>query len=90
MLVAAEQTAQARLRSLAQQCEKRGVAVRTLQRLGHPVAEILARAGAASFVVMGSHGHGAMYDLLVGSTTQGVLRQAPCPVLVVPPARRGR
>jgi len=64
--------------------------VRTVQRLGDPVTEILARARGASFVVMGSHGHGAMYDLLVGSTAQGVLRKAPCPVLIVPPARRGR
>ena len=90
MILAAEQTAKKRLGDLARQCEKRGVAVRTVQRLGDPVTEILARARGASFVVMGSHGHGAMYDLLVGSTTQGVLRKAPCPVLVVPPARRGR
>jgi len=30
---------------------------------------------------MGTHGHGAIYDLLVGSTTHGVLEKAPCPVL---------
>ena len=90
MLVAAEEGARKRLRALAGQCEKRGVKVRTLQRLGHPVTEILARAREASFVVMGSHGHGAMYDLLVGSTTHGVLKKAPCPVLVVPPPGRRR
>jgi universal stress protein A len=35
--------------------------------------------------VLGSHGHTAFYDLLVGSTAAGVLKHAPCPVVVVPP-----
>jgi len=37
--------------------------------------------------VMGSHGHTALYDLLLGSTTHGVLFRAPCPVVIVPPKR---
>ena len=41
----------------------------------------------AEMIVMGSHGHGAFYDLLAGGVTSGVLRRAVCPVLVVP-ARR--
>lgn len=41
----------------------------------------------ADCVVMGSHGHGAMYELLVGSVTEAVVRQAACPVLVVPSPR---
>jgi nucleotide-binding universal stress UspA family protein len=35
--------------------------------------------------VMGSHGHTAFYDLLVGSTTHAVLKRAKCPVVIVPP-----
>jgi nucleotide-binding universal stress UspA family protein len=88
MLVAAAETAADRLRDLARLCTRRGVEVRTLHRLGNPVDEILARARGADLIVMGTHGHGAMYDLLVGSTTHGVLKKAPCPVLIVPPARR--
>jgi nucleotide-binding universal stress UspA family protein len=34
--------------------------------------------------VMGSHGHTALYDLLVGSTTHGVLMRAICPVVIIP------
>jgi nucleotide-binding universal stress UspA family protein len=37
---------------------------------------------------MGSHGHGALYHLFVGSVTTAVLKEAPCPVLVVPSDRR--
>ena len=40
----------------------------------------------AAYIVMGSHGHSALYDLLAGSTTTGVLKRSTCPVLIVPPA----
>lgn len=90
MLVAAEQAGAGRLRELAARCKKRGVKARTIHRVGLPVIEILARAEKAAYIVMGSHGHGAMYDLLVGSTTHGVLQKAACPVVVVPLVRRPR
>ncbi len=53
---------------------------------GFPAKEIVeqARAHGADYIVMGSHGHTAFYDLLIGSTTSGVLKKAPCPVVVVP------
>lgn len=38
----------------------------------------------ASMIVLGSHGHGALYHLLLGSTTLEVLRRAECPVVIVP------
>ena len=41
----------------------------------------------AELIVMGSHGHGAFYELLVGSVTGGVLKDANCPVIVVPAPR---
>ncbi|MFA6962110.1 MAG: universal stress protein [Opitutaceae bacterium] len=44
----------------------------------------------AAYIVLGSHGHTAVYDLLVGSTTHAVLKKAPCPVLVVPPAPKSK
>jgi nucleotide-binding universal stress UspA family protein len=52
--------------------------------------EILKLAGehAATLIVIGSHGHGALYQLFVGSVTTAVLKDAACPVLVVPSDRR--
>jgi nucleotide-binding universal stress UspA family protein len=38
----------------------------------------------ADFIVMGSHGHGALYNLLIGGTASGVIQKAPCPVVIVP------
>lgn len=35
-------------------------------------------------IVVGSHGHGALHQMLVGSVSEGVIRSATCPVLVVP------
>jgi len=58
--------------------------VKSLQ--GHAVEEILAQAEAAdvSYIVMGSHGHGTIYELLAGSTTHGVLHKASCPIVILP------
>jgi nucleotide-binding universal stress UspA family protein len=59
----------------------------TLHEPTGPVAEeILDQADAieADFIVMGTHGHGAMHHLLVGSATKGVLKHATRPVLLVP------
>lgn len=41
----------------------------------------------ADCVVVGSHGHGALHHLVLGSVSAGLIRRAACPVLVVP---RGR
>ena len=35
-------------------------------------------------IIMGSHGHGALYHLIVGSVAAGILKHAGCPVLLVP------
>ena len=92
MYSAGEKYAARRLRTLDRFCARHKVRAITAQRTGAPVKAILAKAASAhaAYIVMGSHGHGAMYDLLVGSTTHGVLKKTPCPVLIVPPIRRRR
>ncbi len=44
----------------------------------------LAREHEATLIVIGSHGHGALYHLLAGSVTTAILKGAHCPVLIVP------
>jgi nucleotide-binding universal stress UspA family protein len=56
---------------------------------GAPVEAILGEAARirAGAVVMGWRGHGAVRRLIAGSVSRGVVRAAPCPVLVVRQAR---
>jgi nucleotide-binding universal stress UspA family protein len=91
-VTAGEKFAAHRLKALARLVARQRLEVECLQVTGQAVSVILARAAAlkADYIVLGSHGHGAVFNLLVGSTTQGVLRKAPCPVLVVPMAPPGR
>lgn len=86
---AGEKASARHLARLQQQLERRGVQVRTQQATGAPVPHIVEKAAAikADYIVMGSHGRTAFFDLLVGSTTHGVLRRAGCPVIVVPTAK---
>jgi nucleotide-binding universal stress UspA family protein len=52
---------------------------------GVPWHQIIARAkeGDYHLIVLGTHGHGRLRHLLVGSTADRVVSQAPCPVLTV-------
>lgn len=56
---------------------------------GMTVEKIISEAARhkADLIVMGSHGHGMLRHLLVGSVTEGVLREASCPVVIVPPPK---
>jgi len=75
-----------RLKELAKQVELRGAKCESAVRFGLPADEILSAAAehGADLLVMGSHGHGALYHLFTGSVVTGVLKRTPCPVLVVP------
>ena len=56
--------------------------------VGHPLQELLAqvkRTG-ADFVIVGSHGHGVIGVLLLGSVAEGMVRKATVPTLIVPAA----
>jgi len=54
-------------------------------RLGRPFAEIIgyAKENNIDLIVMGTHGRGAIAHMLLGSTTEKVVRKAPCAVLTV-------
>jgi nucleotide-binding universal stress UspA family protein len=86
IVAASERYVSARMAAYATQLARENIATETRALHGAPVELITAQAKAlgASYIVMGSHGHTAIYDLLVGSTTHGVLLRAQCPVLIIP------
>ena len=63
-------------------------ALKTSIMAGKPYAELIRYAGLndIDLIALGVRGHGMVEELLVGSTTDRVIRRAPCPVLSVNPA----
>lgn len=53
--------------------------------VGHAATEICnyARSNNADVIIMSTHGYSGVKHMLLGSTTEEVLRHAPCPVLSV-------
>lgn len=83
---AGEKHATRQLAKLEEKLQAELVPYESSHALGSPISLIVDRAEKceADYIVMGSHGHTALYDLLVGSTTHGVLMRAKCPVVIVP------
>ncbi len=83
-----EQTgvAQSRLEQLAAPLRSKGLDVACEACFGLPMDEILdqAKARGADYIILGSHGHGALFHLFGGSVVTGVLKHSTCPVVVVP------
>ena len=77
------------LQNLTSGLQAAGCDARFLLRQGAIVDRILeeTRQLRTQMIITGSHGHGAVYDMLVGGVAEGVLRKADCPVLVVPDPR---
>ena len=63
---------------------RRNVRVEVVE--GDPVEVIVSRAArlGVDLIVMGTHRRTGLSRLLVGSVAEGVLRRAPCPVILVP------
>lgn len=73
------------LQKLAAEAKERGVAAREIVTQGKPSAEIVrvAREEGIDLIVLGTHGKGVLDKAIFGSTTDRVVRKAPCPVLTV-------
>ena len=85
---AATAEANAALDATKQAMADAGVQVTTVVGEGHAVHDGILRAlesTGADYIVMGSHGHGKLYDFLVGSTASGVMKKAKCGMIIVPP-----
>lgn len=74
------------IQTLAGRLRDRGHQVTALLVQGPTIETILNEAEkvGAEVIVVGSHGRGKLFDLVVGSVPAGVIRKSPVPVLVVP------
>jgi nucleotide-binding universal stress UspA family protein len=74
------------LQAIADRLRDQGIETTALLIQGATAATILQQASKlqVNMIVVGSHGHGAVHKMLVGSVSENVLRRATTPVLVVP------
>ncbi|HXA80869.1 MAG TPA: universal stress protein [Opitutaceae bacterium] len=82
----AEREARTQLTRACEKISAHGVTIES-QLLDGPASAVIldrARALSADLIIMGSHGHTSLHDLLLGGTTHAVLKKAPCPVVIVP------
>ena len=70
--------------------DARSILVRGTSVRGNPTRKILQEITRVKpdLVVVGSHGHGRVYEALLGSVSSAVVHKAPCPVVVVPTRKR--
>ena len=78
------------LQALADRLRDSGYVAQALLLEGATVATLMkcAEEHDAVILVVGSHGHSAVHDLLMGSTTSALIRAADRPVVVLPRSRR--
>lgn len=74
------------LSKLTSTLRDKGIDAESLFVAGLPTVEILTAAERlqVDLIIMGSHGHGALYELVVGTVTEGVLHRTGRPALIVP------
>jgi nucleotide-binding universal stress UspA family protein len=86
-LTAGEKAGTAKLDREAEMLRSAGIPCDVRVLHGPPVIMIREEAERvrADYVIMGSHGHGKLYDFFVGSTASGVIKKAKFGVIIVPP-----
>lgn len=74
------------LQDRAKQFQEDGVRATSHLVEGSTAAVILehARKHESDLIAVGSHGHGALFSALMGSVSSAVVKDAACPVLIVP------
>jgi nucleotide-binding universal stress UspA family protein len=80
------QALKSRLEELVAPIRAKGVTVETVAAVSLPAEEILDQVNktGAAMLILGSHGHGALYHLFSGSVVTEVLHKATVPVTVIP------
>jgi len=89
-IIAENEVQKSQLAKWQAEIDQEGIEVSLHELTGLVAEQILNQADAlaADVIIMGRHGHGAMYNLLVGSATKGVLKHSTRPVLLVPDSRQ--
>jgi nucleotide-binding universal stress UspA family protein len=74
------------IQEIAKQLRGEGLEVTALLVHGPTVEYILKEASEleVDMIIVGSHGRSTVFQLLLGSISEGILRKSRCPVLVVP------
>lgn len=81
-----QKRAEARLNHAVSEALQHVPDVRADLIIGSPLHAIIdyVKEHKADLVVIGTHGHGAIAALLIGSVAEGLVRKAVCPTLVIP------
>ena len=74
------------IQKIAEQLRTEGLQAKALLVHGSTVETIIGTAEKldVDLIILGSHGRGAMYQLILGSVSAGVLHKSRLPVLVIP------
>jgi nucleotide-binding universal stress UspA family protein len=84
---AVDETVRAKLAQIVSAEARMWCTPKTFVASGQPWEQIVqhARSHEIDIMFLGQHGHGLVDRLLIGSTTERVLRELPCPLMVVRP-----
>ncbi|MFP3871589.1 MAG: universal stress protein [Candidatus Aenigmatarchaeota archaeon] len=78
-----QKTAEKALRWVRKKAHDLGADITTEMVIGKPYERIVQKAGKNDVIYMSSHGASGLKEVLLGSTTQRVLKNAGCTVVVV-------
>ena len=80
------------IQAIAERLRKQDLDATALLVHGPTVETILKKASdlGIDMIIAGSHGRSAVFQLLVGSVSEGLLRKSRCPVLIVPTRKSAR
>lgn len=74
------------LKAMVHYLHERGIRAKSDLIHGPVVSTIIDQAlkFEADLIVVGSHSHGFLFRAIIGSVSDGIMRNSPCPVMIVP------
>jgi nucleotide-binding universal stress UspA family protein len=75
-----------KIQELSAVVKEKGIDITPLLLQGPTIETIIEKAKKleVDMIVTGSHGHGTMFHILVGSVSKGLLKKSPVPLLIIP------